>query len=224
VLQCVANMLQCAAVCCSVLQYVAVCCSAMQYVAVFCSVLQCSAVCCSVLQCVAVCCSVLQCVVLFPNYLLTLWGLRVCCSMLQCVAVCCDVLQCNAVCRPLFQLSPDSVRLCVGGGSRVMDCFEKRLRHPPSLPPPLSLPPPSVCQFSAGKQGAGDVLVWHEDKVLRVLESVVECCRVLKSVAECSQCCRVPGCRVLQCMARGRSDANKRESCHVYGSSSAIVC
>jgi len=61
VLQCVAVLLQCVTVCCSVLQCVAVCCSVLQCVAVCCSVSQCAAVCCSMLQCVVVCCSMLQC-------------------------------------------------------------------------------------------------------------------------------------------------------------------
>jgi len=61
-LSCVAPVLQCVAVCCSVLQLAVVCCSVLQCVAVCCSVLQCVAVCCSVLQYVAVCCSVCVCV------------------------------------------------------------------------------------------------------------------------------------------------------------------
>ena len=60
VLELIAVVLQCVAVCCSVLQCVAVCCSVLQCVTVCCSVLQCIAVSCSVLQRVAVCCSVLQ--------------------------------------------------------------------------------------------------------------------------------------------------------------------
>ena len=78
-LQCVASVLQCVSVCCSVLQCVIlaveasppcdrwsgrVCCSVLQCVAVCRRMLQYVAVCCSVLQCVAVCCSVLQCATL----------------------------------------------------------------------------------------------------------------------------------------------------------------
>jgi len=123
-------------------------CSVLQCVAVL---LQCVAVCCIMLQCVAVCCSVLQCVAVrqFQEYLiLTIRSLMyinkmpythakkssthqrkesfqhssvaVCCSVLQCVAtlqhiatqvlsththkalrcvaMCCSVLQCVAVC------------------------------------------------------------------------------------------------------------------------------
>jgi len=78
------NMLQCAAVCCSVLQCFTVCCNVLQCVAVCCSPThegrhsECVAVCCvlcvwcSVLQCSEVCCSVLQCVVM-------------------CIAVCCSL-------------------------------------------------------------------------------------------------------------------------------------
>jgi len=52
VLQCVAGVLQCVAVCRSVLQYVAVCCSVCPS-----RYWICYGVCCSALQCVAVCCS-----------------------------------------------------------------------------------------------------------------------------------------------------------------------
>jgi len=41
---CVACVLQCVSVCCSVLQCVAVCCSVLQYFALCCSLLQCVAV------------------------------------------------------------------------------------------------------------------------------------------------------------------------------------
>jgi len=82
-LHCVAVLLQCAAVCCSVLQCVAVCCSVSQRVAACRSVLQHAAACSSVLPCVEVRCSVLQC---FP----------VQCSVLQ---SCCRVLQCEITFR-----------------------------------------------------------------------------------------------------------------------------
>ena len=55
VLQCVARVLHCVAVCCSVLQCAAMCCN----------VLHCAALCCSVSQHVAVCCRVLQCVAVY---------------------------------------------------------------------------------------------------------------------------------------------------------------
>jgi len=65
-LQCVASVLQCVAVCCDLL-----CCDlnvllrmhrvSLQRVALCCRVLQFVAVCCSVLQCVAVCCDLLFC-------------------------------------------------------------------------------------------------------------------------------------------------------------------
>ena len=93
-----------------------------------------------VLRFVAVCCSVLQCVGLFPNCLLTNWGLRVCCSVLQCkrppsgffrtrglslcvgcqrwadvLTVCCGVLQCVAVCYSVLQ--------CVAVCCSVLQCL-----------------------------------------------------------------------------------------------------
>jgi len=64
-LQCVAVMLQCVAVCCSrvavvlQLQCVLMCCSVMHILSaiIYCSVWQCVAECASVLQCVAMCCN-----------------------------------------------------------------------------------------------------------------------------------------------------------------------
>jgi len=96
VVQCVAGVLQCAAVCCSILQRVT---GVLQCTVVYCSVLQYAAgvlqVCCSVLQCAAVCCSVLQ---------YAAGVLQVCCrcvaSLLQVCYMCvAGVLQCvdNAV-------------------------------------------------------------------------------------------------------------------------------
>jgi len=61
------NVLQCAAVCCSVLAIVPVLAGILESLGVK-------------LEAIAVCCSVLQCVV--------------CCSVLQCVAVCCLLVRC----------------------------------------------------------------------------------------------------------------------------------
>ena len=76
---CVAGVLQCFALCCSVLQ----CVSSLKE---SCNVLQ--------VYCrgVAVCCSVLQCVHSLAKSCIVL---QVCCSVLHCVA---GVLQCVAVC------------------------------------------------------------------------------------------------------------------------------
>jgi len=90
------SVLQCVAVRCSPLQSVAVCCGVRHSASVGSCGKEASS--CSplsqlspdylgsacVLRYVAVCCSVLQCVGLFPNCLLTIWGLHVCCSVLQC--------------------------------------------------------------------------------------------------------------------------------------------
>ena len=121
VLHCVAVILPCVAVCCTVswmsmhATLVTVCCSVLQCVAVCCSVLWCIAVClcrgmhassitvcCSVLHYIAVCCSVLQCVAICCSVSLEGYARilhAVCCSVLQCIAVCCSsVLQCVTVC------------------------------------------------------------------------------------------------------------------------------
>jgi len=184
-------VLKCAAVCCSVLQCVAVCCS----------VLQCVAVCCSLLQSVAVCRSLLRskicrehCLIRPKGIFVLHWFLNVSClyGVCVCIAVCCSVLQCVAVCVPLFQLSSDYVGLCVwGGGGQRDGLFQKETTTSPvASPTPLAPSPLSLCSVSAGKQEAGDVCVWHGD---RVLQGVAVCCRVLQSVAEC--------CSVLQCVA-----------------------
>jgi len=81
VLQCVANVLQCVAVYCSMLQCVAcmlhVCCSVLKSALARVSSLP--VTCCStcVLQ---ICCSVLQCVAVY-------YVLHVCCGVLQCVTI-----------------------------------------------------------------------------------------------------------------------------------------
>jgi len=102
VLQGVAWLLQCVALCwsvlkCSAVYYgvlyhdtvcrkcVAVCCSVLQFVVL--GVMKCSHTNVerySELQCVAVCCSALQCVAL-------------CCSVLRCVAMCCNILSCSVM-------------------------------------------------------------------------------------------------------------------------------
>jgi len=124
VLQCVAVVLQCVAVCCSVLQCAAVCCSILQcvdvqYVAVRrpgdkmqreLALLQCVAVCYSVLQCIAVCCCVLPCA-------------AVCCSVLQCVAVYCNALQCVAMCCSVSLWRKDTKR------TSVQHTLQQKLQH-----------------------------------------------------------------------------------------------
>jgi len=97
-LLCVAALLQCIAVCCSVLKYISECCIPSTHHS---CVLQhcCNVLCCSVLQYVAyssnaapVCCSVVA----------------MYCNVLHCVVVCCSVLQCISVC-----FIPFKCRFCV---------------------------------------------------------------------------------------------------------------
>jgi len=68
------QLLQSAAVCCSLLQSVAVCCSLLQSIVVYHSLLHSVAVCCSLLQSIVVYHSLLQ-------------SVAVCCSLSQCVHV-----------------------------------------------------------------------------------------------------------------------------------------
>ena len=110
---------------CNVLQYAAMCCSVLQRIMQFVRMLQCVAVCCSV-YC-AVYCSVLQCV-------------AVCCSVLQCVMQCNRMLQfvsfvararTKLVCRAVFFAESDKAptnKICRRASSeqrpRTRSCHE----------------------------------------------------------------------------------------------------
>ena len=88
------QVLQFAAVCCSLLQ-------CLQCLAVSCSA--CVTVCCSVVRGATVCYSVLQCA-------------TVCCSsVLQCAAVCCGVLQCIARYASAVQCVAAYCTICIFG-------------------------------------------------------------------------------------------------------------
>jgi len=129
--------------------------------------------------------------------------------VLQCVAVYCSVLQC--VCLFFNCLLTMWGCVCGEGGGRGMDCFKKKLRHPPSLPPPLSPPPLSLSvQSPQGSKRQATCVCGMGTECCRVLQCVAECCRVLQSVAVC--------CSVLQCVA-ACSAGTKR-----YTQASALAC